>query len=222
MMLPESLVTLLPELNKAFFETVYMVGISILIAIIVGLPTGVLLFVTDKGLFLENQIFKSVAGFIVNMIRSVPFIILLIALLPLANLIAGTTIGPTAASVSLSVAAIPFFARIVEQSFREIDKGVIEAAVATGATPWMIIKDVLIPEARSGIVQGITITIISLVAYSAMAGIVGGGGVGDLAIRFGYYRYDNTIMVTTVIILICLVQLIQFGGDRIARLVDKR
>lgn len=218
----ESIVALLPELNKAFFETIYMVGISILVAVIVGLPTGIFLFVTDKGLFMENSIFQNIVGFIVNMIRSIPFIILLIALLPLANIIAGTTIGPTAASVSLSVAAIPFFARIVEQSLREIDKGVIEAAVAVGASPWMIIKDVLVPEAKPGIVQGITITVISLVAYSAMAGIVGGGGVGDLAIRFGYYRYDNTIMITTVIILICLVQLIQFAGDRIARLVDKR
>ncbi|MDE3838989.1 methionine ABC transporter permease [Bacillus methanolicus] len=218
----DSLVGLIPELNKAFFETIYMVGISILAAIIVGLPTGVLLFVTDRGLFLENTIFKNIVGFIVNMIRSIPFIILLIALLPLAKLIAGTTIGPTAASVSLSVAAIPFFARIVEQSLREIDKGVIEAAVAAGASPWMIIKDVLIPEAKPGIIQGVTITVISLIAYSAMAGIVGGGGVGDLAIRFGYYRYDNTVMITTVIILICLVQLIQFAGDRIARLVDKR
>ncbi|MGA5688813.1 methionine ABC transporter permease [Cytobacillus pseudoceanisediminis] len=218
----DSLISILPELNKAFFETIYMVGISIAVAIIVGLPTGILLFVTDKGLFLENTAFKNIVGFIVNMIRSIPFIILLIALLPLANFITGTTIGPTAASVSLSVAAIPFFARIVEQSLREIDKGVIEAAVAVGASPWMIIKDVLIPEAKPGIVQGITITVISLVAYSAMAGIVGGGGVGDLAIRFGYYRYDNTVMFTTVIILICLVQVFQFAGDRIARLVDKR
>ncbi|AIE60147.1 methionine ABC transporter permease [Bacillus methanolicus] len=218
----DSLVGLIPELNKAFFETIYMVGISILVAIIVGLPIGVLLFVTDRGLFLENTFFKNIVGFIVNMVRSIPFIILLIALLPLAKLIAGTTIGPTAASVSLSVAAIPFFARIVEQSLREIDKGVIEAAVAVGASPWMIIKDVLIPEAKPGIIQGVTITVISLIAYSAMAGIVGGGGVGDLAIRFGYYRYDNTVMITTVVILICLVQLIQFAGDRIARLVDKR
>ncbi|CAM3685077.1 methionine ABC transporter permease [Cytobacillus oceanisediminis] len=218
----DSLLSILPELNKAFFETIYMVGISIVIAIVVGLPTGVLLFVTDKGLFMENTAFKNIVGFIVNMVRSIPFIILLIALLPLANLITGTTIGPTAASVSLSVAAIPFFARMVEQSLREIDKGVIEAAVAVGASPWMIIKDVLVPEAKPGIVQGITITVISLVAYSAMAGIVGGGGVGDLAIRFGYYRYDNTVMFTTVIILICLVQIFQFAGDRIARLVDKR
>ncbi|MBT2690895.1 ABC transporter permease [Bacillus sp. ISL-47] len=218
----DSLISILPELNKAFFETIYMVSISIVVAIVVGLPTGVLLFVTDKGLFLENTAFKNIVGFIVNMVRSIPFIILLIALLPLANLITGTTIGPTAASVSLSVAAIPFFARMVEQSLREIDKGVIEAAVAVGASPWMIIKDVLVPEAKPGIVQGITITVISLVAYSAMAGIVGGGGVGDLAIRFGYYRYDNTVMFTTVIILICLVQIFQFAGDRIARLVDKR
>lgn len=218
----ESLIELLPDLNKAFFETLYMVGISVAVAMIVGLPTGVLLFVTDRGLFLENTLFNQVVGFLVNMIRSIPFIILLIALLPLADLIAGSVIGPTAASVSLSVAAIPFFARLVEQSLREIDKGVIEAAVAVGASPWMIIKDVLIPEAKPGIVQGVTITIISLIAYSAMAGIVGGGGVGDLAIRFGYYRYDNTVMVTTVIILICLVQLIQFIGDRLAKAVNKR
>lgn len=218
----DSLIELLPDLNKAFFETIYMVGISIAVAMIVGLPVGVLLFVTDRGLFLENSLFNQIVGFLVNMIRSVPFIILLIALLPLADLIAGSTIGPTAASVSLSVAAIPFFARLVEQSLREIDKGVIEAAVAVGASPWMIIKEVLLPEAKPGIIQGVTITIISLVAYSAMAGIVGGGGVGDLAIRFGYYRYDNTVMITTVIILICLVQLIQFFGDRLAKAVNKR
>ncbi|MGI8384609.1 methionine ABC transporter permease [Robertmurraya sp. P23] len=217
-----SLIELLPDLNKAFFETIYMVGISIVVAMIIGLPVGVLLFVTDRGLFLENSLFNQIVGFLVNMIRSVPFIILLIALLPLADLIAGSTIGPTAASVSLSVAAIPFFARLVEQSLREIDKGVIEAAVAVGASPWMIIKEVLLPEAKPGIIQGVTITIISLVAYSAMAGIVGGGGVGDLAIRFGYYRYDNTVMITTVIILICLVQLIQFFGDRLAKAVNKR
>jgi D-methionine transport system permease protein len=220
--LPESVVTILPELNKAFFETIYMVGISLLIALIFGLPLGILLFVTDKGLFLQNKFVKAIVGFVVNMVRSVPFIILLVALLPLTKLITGTTIGPTAASVSLSVAAIPFFARMVETSLREIDKGVVEASVAVGATPWMIIKDVLLPEAKPGIVQGITITTISLVAYSAMAGIVGGGGVGDLAIRFGYYRYDNTVMLTTVIILICLVQLIQFAGDQLARVVDKK
>ncbi|WP_062239296.1 methionine ABC transporter permease [Fictibacillus sp. FJAT-27399] len=221
-MLLDSLVQLLPDLNNAFFQTLYMVGISLAVAIIIGLPLGVLLFVTDKGLFLENSAVKSVTGWIINLIRSIPYIILLVALLPLTNLLTGTTIGPTAASVSLSVAAIPFFARMVEGSLREIDKGVIESAVAVGATSWMIIKDVLLPEAKPGLIQGLTITTISLVGYSAMAGIVGGGGIGDLAIRFGYYRYDNTVMITTVVVLILLVQIIQFTGDKISKLVDKR
>lgn len=221
-MLLDRLAELVPELNQAFLETMYMVSISLAVAIMGGLPLGILLFVTDRGLFLENPIVKSAAGFVVNMVRSVPFIILLVALLPFTRWLTGTTIGPTAASVSLSIAAIPFFARIVESSLKEIDRGVIEAAISVGASPWMIIKDVLLPDARPGIIHGITITTISLVGYSAMAGIVGGGGIGDLAIRFGYYRYDNTIMITTVVILICLVQLIQFLGDRIARLTDKR
>jgi D-methionine transport system permease protein len=221
-MLLDTLVNILPDLNKAFFETIYMVLIALSIALFIGLPLGVLLFVTDRGLFLENLPTKIITGLFVNTIRSVPFIILLVVLLPLTKLIVGSQIGPTAASVSLSVAAIPFFARLVETSLREIDKGVVEAAIAVGATPWMIIKDVLLPEARPGIVQGITITTVSLVGFSAMAGTVGGGGMGDLAIRFGYYRYDNTVMVTTVVILVCLVQLIQLSGDRISRLVDKR
>ncbi|MGR3765882.1 methionine ABC transporter permease [Rossellomorea sp. NS-SX7] len=221
-MLPDSLIAILPELNKAFLETVYMVGISLGAAIILGLPLGILLFVTDKGLFLQNGFIKKIVGFVVNMVRSIPFIILLVALLPLTKLLTGTTIGPTAASVSLSVAGIPFFARMVETALREIDKGVIEASVSVGASPWMIIKDVLLPEAKPAVIQAVTITTISLVAYSAMAGIVGGGGVGDLAIRFGYYRYDNTVMITTVVILICLVQLIQYTGDVLARSVDKR
>lgn len=221
-MMSDSIIQLLPDLGKAFVQTLYMVGISLFAAIILGLPIGILLFVTDKGLFLENAFTKNVLGFIVNMIRSIPFIILLVTLLPLTKLIVGSTIGPTAASVSLSIAAIPFFARLVETALREIDKGVIEAAISIGATPWMIIKDVLLPEAKPGIIQGVNITAISLVAYSAMAGTVGGGGIGDLAIRFGYYRYDNTVMFTTVIILICLVQIIQYGGDFIAKKVDKR
>ncbi|MBU8906477.1 methionine ABC transporter permease [Desertibacillus haloalkaliphilus] len=218
----EALIELWPELNKAFFETLYMVIISLSIAILFGLPLGILLFVTDRDLFLENKVIKSFVGVFVNLVRSIPFIILLVALLPFTQWITGTTIGPTAASVSLSVAAIPFFARIVESAVRKIDKGVVEAAIAVGATPWMIIKDVLLPEARPGIIQGLTITTISLIGYSAMAGIVGGGGIGDLAIRFGYYRYDNTVMFTTIIILICLVQFIQYAGDYIARTVDKR
>ncbi|MEK3933775.1 methionine ABC transporter permease [Sporosarcina sp. FSL W7-1349] len=216
------IIEMMPDITKAFGETLYMIGISLAIAVIIGLPLGVLLFVTDKGLFLENRLINSTFGFVVNMVRSIPFIILLVALIPLTQLIVGKIIGPGAASVSLSAAAIPFFARIVETSMREIDKGVIEAAIAMGASPWMIIRNVLLPEAKSSIVQGITLTVISLVAYSAMAGFVGGGGIGDLAIRFGYYRYDDSIMIVTVAILIILVQLIQFTGDRVSKAIDKR
>lgn len=215
-------IELIPDINAAFFETIYMISIALVVAILIGLPIGILLFITDKGLFLENRLVQNILGFVVNMIRSIPFIILLVALFPLTDFIVGTTIGPTAASVSLSVAAIPFFARIVESSLREIDQGVIEAAIAAGATPWMIIKEVLLLEARSGIISGLTLTLISLLGFSAMAGTIGGGGIGDLAIRFGYYRYDNTIMIATVLILILLVQVIQFAGDFIAKLVDKR
>ncbi len=218
----QHLIELIPDINTAFIQTLYMIAISLVVALVIGLPVGILLFVTDKGLFWENRLIQIALGFIVNMIRSIPFIILLVALIPLTKAIVGTQIGPTAASVSLSVAAIPFFARIVETSLREIDKGVIEAAIAAGATPWMIIKDVLLLEAKSGIISGITLTLISLVGFSAMAGTIGGGGIGDLAIRFGYYRYDNTIMITTVVILIVLVQVIQLLGDFIAKAVDKR
>lgn len=218
----QHVIELWPDILKAFGQTMYMIGISLTVAIVIGLPLGIVLFITDRGLFLENRFVKGTLGFIVNMVRSIPFIILLVALIPLTKLLVDSTIGPAAASVSLSVAATPFFARIVETSLREIDKGVIEAAVAIGATPWMIIKDVLLPEAKSSIVQGVTMTIISLVAYSAMAGVVGGGGIGDLAIRFGYYRYDNTIMLVTVVILIVLVQIIQQLGDWTSKAIDKR
>lgn len=217
----QHLMEMMPDMTKAFGETLYMISVSFVIALIIGLPLGIILFITDRGLFLENRPVNSILGFIVNMVRSVPFIILIVALIPLTIAIVGSPIGPAAASVSLSVAAIPFFARIVETSLREIDKGIIEAAIAVGATPWMIIKDVLLPEAKSSIIQGVTLTVINLVAYSAMAGFVGGGGIGDLAIRFGYYRYDNTIMIVTVAVLIVLVQVIQFAGDRLSKAVDK-
>ncbi|MEK5037787.1 methionine ABC transporter permease [Sporosarcina sp. FSL K6-3457] len=218
----QRIIELLPDMTKAFGETLFMVGISLIVALIIGLPLGILLFTTDKGLFLENIAVKSALGFLTNMVRSIPYIILLVLLIPLTTFLVGTPIGPTAASVSLSAAAIPFFARIVETSLREIDKGVIEAAISIGASPWMIIRNVLLPEAKSSIIQGLTLTVISLIAYSAMAGVVGGGGMGDLAIRFGYYRYDTPVMVVTVIILIVLVQIIQLAGDWISKSVDKR
>ncbi|GAF22383.1 methionine ABC transporter permease protein [Bacillus sp. JCM 19047] len=216
------LIEMLPTMWSAFLETLLMISISTAVAIVIGFPLGVVLFATDRGLFWENRVVQNVLGVFVNIIRSIPFIILLVALYPFTNLIVGTTTGPVAASVSLSVAAIPFFARIVESAMREIDKGMIEAAVATGATPWMIIKDVLFLEGRASMIQGLTLTVISLVAYSAMAGVIGGGGVGDLAIRYGHYRYDNTIMISTVVILIAFVQVLQLLGDSIAKTTDKR
>lgn len=220
MSLLNPIVNILPDLNKAFLETIYMVGVSLAVALLIGLPLGVLLFTTTKNLFFENSIVNRSLGVAVNIVRSIPFIILLVALLPLTDLLTGSTIGPRAASVSLSVSAIPFFARIVETALREMDKGVIEAAIAVGATPWMII--VLLPEAKPGIIQGLTLTTISLIGYSAMAGTIGGGGIGDLAIRYGYYRYDNTVMITTIVVLICLVQLIQMVGDKVSYMVNKR
>jgi D-methionine transport system permease protein len=210
------------DFGNAFLETSWMMGIAIAFAIVIGVPLGVGLFVTSEGMFWQNRILQNVAGTLINVIRSIPFIILLVVLIPLTKLILGTTMGPTAASVSLTIAAIPFYARLVETSLREIDKGVIEAAESCGASPWLIIKDVLLPEARSGMIAGLTVTVISLLSYSAMAGMIGGGGIGDLAIRFGYYRFQNEIMLTTVVILIILVQLIQYAGDRTAKAVDRR
>lgn len=209
------------EFTVAFIDTAIMMGVAIVIAIIIGVPLGIGLFVTSEGLFWENKLIQNVAGTIVNIIRSIPYIILLVVLFPLSMLILGTTTGPLAASVSLTVAAIPFYARLVETSLREIDKGVIEAAEACGASPFLIIKDVLLPEARSGMIAGLTVTIISLLGYSAMAGTVGGGGIGDLAIRFGYQRFQNDVLIVTLIILIILVQLIQFIGDKLARATNR-
>ncbi|MFD1040675.1 methionine ABC transporter permease [Virgibacillus byunsanensis] len=218
----DRIIEILPELNAAFYETLIMVGIGLLVAVILGLPVGILLFVTDQGLFWENRGVKTVLGVIVNLIRSIPFIILLVFLFPFTDLLVGRTTGALAASVSLSVAAIPFYARIVESAAREIDKGVIEAAIAVGASPKLIIKEIILPETKPGLISGLTITAISLIGYSAMAGTIGGGGIGDLAIRYGYYRYDDTVMFTTVIVLIVLVQFIQYLGDFIAKAVNKR
>ncbi|OMF24807.1 methionine ABC transporter permease [Paenibacillus sp. FSL H8-0548] len=217
-----SLIEMLPDMGKAFYETLYMVGISLLIAFILGLPLGVLLFISSKGLFSENRAINMILGVVSNMVRSIPFLILLVLLLKFTQFLLGTTIGPSAAAVPLSIAAIPFYARLVENSLREVNKGIIEAAIAMGARPWLIIRKVLLPEAKSGIISGLTITAISLLGFSAMAGTVGGGGIGDLAIRYGYYRYDNEVLFTTVILLIVVVQIIQFVGDWASRKVDKR
>ena len=218
----ERIETMLPDLTKALAETALMVGISLGFALIIGIPLGILLFITDRGLFFQNVVVRSILDFFVNIVRSLPFIILLVALIPLTQLLLDNTIGPTAASVSLSVAAIPFLARLVETSLREIPPGLIEAAEACGATSFRIIISALLPEALPGIIQAVTLTTISLIGFSAMAGIVGGGGVGDLAIRFGYYRYDNVVMIVTIVVLVIIVQSIQGLGNVLARRADKR
>lgn len=210
------------DLVGAFGETFLMVGISTFFAIAGGLPLGFLLHVTDKKLFWENKIANVVGSFVANVIRSIPFVILLVLLLPLTQLILGTTIGPAAASVPLSVAAIAFYARLVQASLCEVDPGIVEAAQAFGASPLRIITTVLFREALPGFLRGLTMTLISLIGFSAMAGIVGGGGVGDLAIRFGYYRYQTDVMVVTVIALVILVHIVQSAGDFLANRSDKK
>jgi D-methionine transport system permease protein len=218
----EEIVELLGSLGKALYETFEMVGISTFVALVFGIPLGLILFVTSQGLFFENRTINKVGGIIVNIIRSVPFVILLVLVLPFTELLVGTTIGPIAASFPLSIAAIALYGRLAEGAFREIDKGVIEASIASGAEPWLIIKEVLLIEALPGLLNALTITIISLIGYSAMAGIVGGGGVGDLAIRFGYYRYQTGIMLITVAVLVVLVQGTQVLGDKFSRSFDRR
>lgn len=222
MSLLNDLIAILPDLNKAFYETFLMMSISVTLSALLGIPLGIILFASDNELLGEKPWLNWLAGVVVNIIRSTPFIILLVALIPFTKLVAGTIVGPKAATVPLVVAAIPFYARLVEASLKEVNRGVIEAAIAMGSTAWQVIYKVLLVEARSGLVLGLTVTTISLLGFSAMAGIVGGGGIGDLAIRFGYYRFDNLIMFTTVVILIVIVQLIQFIGDRVAKRLDKR
>lgn len=214
--------SLLSDLVHAFGETFLMVGISTLFAILGGLPLGFLLHVTEKKMFWENKAINAIGSFIANVIRSIPFVILLVLLLPLTQFVLGTTIGPAAASVPLSFAAIAFYARLVQASLCEVDPGIVEAGQAFGASPLRIIATVLFPEALPGFLRGLTLTLISLIGYSAMAGIVGGGGVGDLAIRFGYYRYQTDVMVVTVVALVILVQIVQSIGDFSANRSDKK
>jgi D-methionine transport system permease protein len=209
--------SLLPDFWQATQETFLMVIASTLFTVLIGLPLGVLLVITDRNGLLEAPTLNQVLGAIVNAGRSLPFVILLVAITPFTRLIVGTTIGTTAAIVPLTVAAIPFFGRVAETSLREVDSGVVEAAKAMGSTNWQIISKVLIPEALPSLVLGITITIISILSYSAIAGTVGAGGLGDLAIRYGYERFETSVMIATVVLLIVLVQLIQLVGNRLAQ-----
>lgn len=203
-------------------DTLYMTAVSLILSYLVGLPLGVVLVSTEKGHILENRFLNQILGLIVNAARSVPFIILLVAVIPLTRVITGTSIGTTAAIVPLVIGAIPFVGRMVESALKEIDRGVIEAALAMGASPIQIIFKVLIPEAVSSLVLGATITFITLIGYSAMAGFVGGGGLGDIAVRYGYYRYKTDIMVITVVVMLIIVQVIQSFGNAAAKKLNKR
>ncbi|MBP7451657.1 MAG: ABC transporter permease [Ottowia sp.] len=220
--MPESYIALLPELWLAIGQTFLMLGIGLTAAVLIGGPLGVLLFLLSPGQSLEHRPTYLLLSWVVNTVRSFPFIILMVALVPFTRQVAGTSIGPLAAAVPLSVAAIPYFARLVEQTIREVPRGVIEAAHAMGASELQIVWRVLVLEARSGLTLALTVLAVSFLSYSAIAGVVGGGGIGDLAIRYGYYRFETDVMLLTVALLIAIVQVIQFGGNAIAHRLDKR
>jgi D-methionine transport system permease protein len=208
--------------RDAFFESLIMVGTSGFFAFIAGIPLAVVLVITSVGGIYEMPRLNRVLGSVINGFRSTPFIILLVALIPFTRLIVGTSIGIWAAVVPLSIAATPFFARIAEVSLREVDHGLIEAAQAMGASRWQIIVHVLLPEALPGIIRGFTITVVSMIGSSAMAGAVGAGGLGDLAMRYGYQRFDTTVMVSVIAVLIVIVTVVQSTGDLIAGRFDRR
>jgi len=213
---------LLPDLGTAMVETGIMVGISLVLALLLGLPLGFLLFLTRRNMLLENRGLNFIGGLLINFVRSLPFVILLILVIPLSMLVTGRSTGPIAATVPLAIASIAFYARLVETSLCEVNTGVIEASRALGASYWLIIKEVLFPEALAGLIRGFTVTAISLIGYSAMAGVVGGGGIGFLAINYGYYRYETGVMIITVILLILLVQSIQTTGDAVSNHIDRK
>ena len=203
-------------------DTLQMTVISTIMAMIIGIPLGVVLVVTSKGHILENAALNKILGAIVNGTRSIPFIILMVAIIPFTRMVVGTSIGTTAACVPLTLAAIPFLARLVETSIKDIQFGVIEAAQSMGASPFQIIRKVLLPEALPTIIDNVTVLIVNLIGYSAMAGAIGGGGLGDIAIRYGYQRFQGDIMLATIIILIIMVQVIQMIGDGLSKAMNKK
>lgn len=209
-------------LSNGIWETLYMTIVSTAFAYLFGIPLGVILYITDKKGICNNRIINFIVGAVVNMIRSIPFLILLVAILPFTRFIVGTTIGSTATIVPLIVAAAPFVARMVESSLKEVDLGVIEAARAMGSSALQIIFKVLLPEAKPSLLVGCTISLATILGYSAMAGFVGGGGLGAIAINYGYYRYQGDVMWITVVLLVVIVQLFQEIGLKFVRKVDKR
>lgn len=203
------------EIWLATLDTLLMLGGSLLFTIVLGLPLGVLLFLTGPRQLFEHKAFYGLLSLLVNVLRSLPFIILLIVMIPLTVMLTGTSLGVAGAIPPLVVGATPFFARLVETALREVDRGIIEATQAMGASTQQIIISALLPEARPGIIAAVTVTAITLVSYTAMAGVVGAGGLGDLAIRFGYQRFQTDVMVVTVVLLLILVQILQMIGDRL-------
>ncbi|CAI0704952.1 methionine ABC transporter permease [Serratia ficaria] len=213
---------LLDRLWAGFLDTLLMVGVSSLLALALGLPLAVVLVVSGRGGLYERPGIQRVLGWLVNLFRSIPFLILMVALIPFTRLIVGTSYGVWAAVVPLTIAAMPFFARIAEVSLREVDHGLIEAAQAMGCRRGHIIRHVLLPEALPGIVSGFTITLVTMINASAMAGAIGAGGLGDLAYRYGYQRFDTQVMLTVILVLVALVTLLQFFGDRLSRRLNHR
>ncbi|PKH26923.1 metal ABC transporter permease [Enterobacterales bacterium CwR94] len=202
---------------NATLETLYMVALAAIFTLALGLPTGVLLFLTRKEGLLPLRWLAMPLNLLVNIGRALPFVVLLIALIPLTRLLVGTTLGSTAAVVPITLGAFPFFARIVESAMDEVDRGRIEAVVSMGGNTWHVVSRVLIPEALPALLAGVTLTLVMLIGFSAMAGVIGGGGLGDLAIRYGYQRFNNQIMFATVVVLLLLVQVVQKSGDRLVR-----
>ena len=209
-------------LFQATLETLYMVGMAGLFTLAIGLPLGVLLFISRRGGIVPLPRLNALLGTVVNVGRSLPFIVLLIALIPFTRLIVGTTLGSNAAIVPITLGAIPFFARIVESALDEVAKGRIEAMLAMGGSGWHIVSKVLLPEALPALLAGITLTLVMLIGFSSMAGVIGGGGLGDLAIRYGYQRFNQPVMIATVVMLIALVQAVQMIGDRLVRRLAHR
>lgn len=209
-------------IGEATIDTLLMTGFSLLFTIVIGLPVGVLLFLTSPGQIMSNRYTYQTVAFIVNVLRSVPFLILLIVMIPLSRLLAGTALGVQGSIPPLVASAAPFFARLVENVLRELDPGVNEACRAMGATSKQTVMLALLPEATTGILAAVVVTAITLVGYSAMSGVIGGGGLGDLAVRFGYQRYQGDVMAVTVVILVIMVQVFQVFGDRWVAKLNRR
>ncbi|GAA2095084.1 methionine ABC transporter permease [Brevibacterium salitolerans] len=218
----DRIMELRPELLEALGQTFVMIGVAIPLAVLVGTPLGIWLFVHAPGSISPSPKTHAVVDTIVSMLRSFPFLILLIAIIPITRFLVGTTVGTAAAIVPLTVNAIPYFARLVEQNISQLGTGAVEASRAMGATQGQIIRNVLLVDARPGIIGSITVTTVSFISYSAMVGLVGGGGIGDFAIRYGYYRYETGVMLVAVVLMVVLVSLVQWGGNRLVRVADKR